>query len=163
MSCTVLEFKQPIPLNFLTTVDREVDKLGLSPTTRLHLASSLIKLYLSSQRTNHLLPVYITVFFLLSCFNNPPYNGEELVHALLLISCHWHSIIILFQQWVQVAPTDLTKRECVGRKNYMISLKRLLINLVVLIVCSLLNTTNLSFARFSSIKTKQKPALLIKA
>lgn len=34
---------------------------------------------------------------------------------------------------VQVAPTDLTKRECVGRMNYMIGLKRLLINLVVLI------------------------------
>jgi hypothetical protein len=77
---------------------------------------------------------------LLSCFNNPPYKGEDVVHALLLlISCHWHSIIIWFQQWVEVAPTDLTKTDCVGHKNYMIGSKRLLINLVVLIVCSWIN------------------------
>lgn len=75
-----------------------------------------------------------SVFFLLSCFNKPPYKVEDVVHALLLLtSCHWHSIVIWFQQWVEGAPTDLTKRDCVGHKNYMIGSKRLLINLVVLI------------------------------
>jgi hypothetical protein len=102
---------------------------------------------------------------LLSCFNNPPYKGEDVVHALLLlISCHWHSIIIWFQQWVEVAPTDLTKTDCVGHKNYMIGSKRLLINLVVLIVRSwlisvhslmifnppLINTVNLFFWKIFS-------------